>query len=101
MQGSNLGYRTWAIAVYLLTTSRKSVSSCQLARLLGIRQATAWHLAARGRPKAVVAGVRCRISGRVSARVMRRADRGTLQRFVMAQSRRGRIRAGRGPYEWP
>ena len=27
MQGSNLGYQTWAVAIYLLTTSLKGVSS--------------------------------------------------------------------------
>ena len=47
MQGSKLGYRTWAVALYLLTTSLKGVSSMQLHRDLGIRQASAWHLAHR------------------------------------------------------
>ena len=47
MQGSKLGYRTWAVAIYLLTTSLKGVSSMKLHRDLGIRQATAWHLAHR------------------------------------------------------
>ena len=47
MQGSKLGYRTWAVAIYLLTTSRRGVSSMQLHRDLGIRQASAWHLAHR------------------------------------------------------
>ena len=47
MEGSNLGYRTWAIAIYLLGTSLKGVSSTKLARDLGITQKTAWHLAHR------------------------------------------------------
>ena len=47
MEGSNLGYQTWAIAIYLLTTSLKGVSSMKLRRDLGITQKSAWHLAHR------------------------------------------------------
>ena len=47
MHGSKLGYRIWAVAIYLLTTSLKGVSSMKLHRDLGIRQASAWHLAHR------------------------------------------------------
>ena len=47
MQASNLGYQTWAIAIYLLTTSLKSVSSLKLHRDLDITQKSAWHLAHR------------------------------------------------------
>ena len=47
MEGSNLGYQTWAIAIYLLGTSLKGVSSTKLARDLGITQKSAWHLAHR------------------------------------------------------
>ena len=47
MEGSNLGYQTWAIAIYLCLTSLKSVSSMKLHRDLGITQKSAWHLAHR------------------------------------------------------
>ena len=47
MEGSNLGYQTWAIASYLLTTNLKGVSSMKLHRDLGITQKSAWHLAHR------------------------------------------------------
>ena len=47
MEASNLGYQTWALATYLLTTSLKSVSSMKLHRDLGISQKSAWHLAHR------------------------------------------------------
>ncbi len=47
MQASNLGYQTWAIAIYLVTTSLKGVSSMKLHRDLGVTQKTAWHLAHR------------------------------------------------------
>ena len=47
MQGSPLGYQTWAIAIYLMTTNLKSVSSMKLHRDLGITQKSAWFLAHR------------------------------------------------------
>ena len=47
MQGSNLGFRIWAIAIYLLTTSLKGVASTKLASDLNITQKSAWHLAMR------------------------------------------------------
>ena len=47
MDSSNLGYQTWALASYLLTTNLKGVSSMKLHRDLGITQKSAWHLAHR------------------------------------------------------
>ncbi|MCY4303333.1 MAG: IS1595 family transposase [Aestuariivita sp.] len=47
MQSSKLGYQSWAIAAYLVTTSLKSVSSMKLHRDLEITQKSAWHLAHR------------------------------------------------------
>ena len=47
MQGTKLGYQTWAIAIYLVTTNLKGVSSMNLHRDLGVSQKTAWHLAHR------------------------------------------------------
>ncbi|MCY3887942.1 MAG: IS1595 family transposase [Chloroflexi bacterium] len=47
MADSKLGYRTWAIAIYLVTTSLKGVSSLKLHRDLNITQKSAWHLAHR------------------------------------------------------
>ena len=130
MQASNLGYRIWAIAMYLLTSHPKGVSSLQLARMLEIRQATAWHLAHRIRTawredgelfpgpveadetymgglesnkhasrklragrgpvgKAIVAGVKDRASGRVSAAVVPDTTRATMHRFVRQRARPG------------
>lgn len=45
MQSSKIGCRVWALAIYLLTTSLKGVSSMKLHRDLGITQKTAWMLA--------------------------------------------------------
>ena len=47
MQGSNLGFRTWAIAIYFLTTNLKGVASTKLASDLNITQKSAWYLAMR------------------------------------------------------
>ena len=47
MQSSKLPYRTWIVAMYLLATNLKSVSSMKLHRDLGITQKSAWHLAHR------------------------------------------------------
>ena len=47
MADSKLGYRTWAVAIYLVTTSLKGVSSMKLHRDLGITQKSAWHVAHR------------------------------------------------------
>ena len=44
MQSSNLPLRKWAIAIYIMTTSLKGVSSMKLHRELGISQPSAWHL---------------------------------------------------------
>ena len=57
MEGSKLGYRTWAIAIYLVTTNLKGVSSMKLHRDLGVTQRTAWHLAHRIRKSLEAAGV--------------------------------------------
>ena len=47
MEGSKLSYQVWVIAIYLLTTNLKGVSSMKLHRDLSITQKTAWHLAHR------------------------------------------------------
>ena len=47
LQGSPLGYQTWVVAIYLLTTSLKGQSSMKLHRDLKVTQKTAWHLAHR------------------------------------------------------
>lgn len=47
MHDSKLGLRIWAIALYLMNTGIKGVSSMKLHRDLGITQKTAWYLAHR------------------------------------------------------
>lgn len=47
MQSSKLGYRKWALAIYILTTNIKGTSSMKLHRDLGITQKAAWFMAHR------------------------------------------------------
>ena len=47
MQSSRLGYQIWVIAMYLVATNLKGVSSMKLHRDLGVTQKTAWYLAHR------------------------------------------------------
>ena len=47
MQGSNLSVRKWVLAMYLMSTNLKGVSSMKLHRDLCITQKTAWTMAQR------------------------------------------------------
>ena len=47
MEGSKLGFQTWILATFLLSTNLKSVSSMKLHRDLKINQRSAWFLAHR------------------------------------------------------
>ena len=47
MHSSKLGYRKWALAIYILTTNIKGTSSMKLHRDIGVPQKTAWHLSHR------------------------------------------------------
>ena len=47
MEGSNITYRNWVMAIYLMGTSLKGVSSTKLANDLNIQQRSAWFLAHR------------------------------------------------------
>lgn len=47
MEGSPVKVRIWLLAMYILGTSKKSVSSVLLAEWLGVTQKTAWFMAHR------------------------------------------------------
>jgi transposase-like protein len=46
-EASNIPLRTWFAATYLITAHKKGISSCQLARDLGVTQKTAWFMVHR------------------------------------------------------
>lgn len=66
LHASKIGYQKWAIAIYLVATSIKGVSSMKLHRDLGITQKSAWHMAHRIR-KALMADGDTVFSGPVEA----------------------------------
>ena len=47
MHSSKVGYQKWAMAIYLMSTNLKGVSSMKLHRDIGVTQKTAWHMAHR------------------------------------------------------
>ena len=55
LEGTKMGYRIWAIGIYLFMTNIKGISSMRLHRELGITQKTAWFMLHRLR-EAVKAG---------------------------------------------
>lgn len=46
-ESTKIPLRKWYIAIYLMTSHKKGISSHQLARDLGIHQKSAWHMAHR------------------------------------------------------
>ena len=46
-QSSKIGLRKWAIAIYMMSTNLKGVSSMKLHRELGVTQTTAWYMLQR------------------------------------------------------
>ena len=64
MQSSKLGYQKWAVAIYLVATSLKGISSMRLHRELKVRQPTAWYLAQRIR-QGFIAGTAVKMRGSV------------------------------------
>ena len=52
MEGTKMGYRVWAIGIYLFTTNIKGVSSMRLHRELGVAQKSAWFMLQRLRKAA-------------------------------------------------
>lgn len=47
MEDSHIPLQKWIYAMYLLTVSRKSISSVQLAKEIGVTQKSAWFMAHR------------------------------------------------------
>ena len=73
MERSKITLQKWLLAIYILTTARKDITSVQLAKALRVTQPTAWFLEHRiraadesyfGRKGKSMQGVARRISGR-------------------------------------
>ncbi len=47
MESSRLPLQTWLLAINIMTTARKGISSVQFAKNLGVTQKTAWYLSNR------------------------------------------------------
>jgi transposase-like protein len=59
MEASHIPLQKWLYAMYLLTVSRKGISSIQLAKELGITQKSAWFMAHRLRESCISTGQLC------------------------------------------
>lgn len=44
MEATHLGLDQWCAAVWMIVTCRNGVSSCEIARTIGCKQQSAWHL---------------------------------------------------------
>ncbi len=85
MEGSKLNYQVWAIAIHLLSTNLKSVSSMKLHRDLGITQKSAWHLAHRLRKSFDING-KVSHSNIVKASVITDTDEKTLKEVAPSKA---------------
>ncbi|MBC6402740.1 MAG: IS1595 family transposase [Hyphomonadaceae bacterium] len=89
MKGTKLDYRDWVIAIYLLTTNLRGVSSTKLRRDLEITQKSAWHLLHRLRKSFETRGG-LTFSGPVEA------DETFVGGLERNWPRRKKLKAGRG-----
>lgn len=64
MEDSKISLRKWLYAMYLMTVSRKSISSIQLSKEIGVTQKSAWFMAHRIREACKSSGL---LSGVVEA----------------------------------
>jgi transposase-like protein len=63
-ESSPLGFDKWFVAVWSIANAKNGISSCELARALGVTQKTAWFMLHRIR-----AAMTCRTFGKMSGEV--------------------------------
>lgn len=105
---SRLPLQKWLMAMYMMTTARKGISSVQMAKELGVTQKTAWFLAQRIRETWMSKGDEDKLDGPVEvdeayiggkAKTMHAKDRaarkhyGNKQAVVGILQRDGEVRA--------
>lgn len=66
-EDSKISLQKWYAAIYLITSHKKGISSCQLARDLGVTQKTAWYMNHRVRTSLGLSTGNEKLSGVVEA----------------------------------
>lgn len=64
-EDSKVDLRRWFIAIFLMTSHKKGISSCQLAKDIGVTQKTAWFMLHRVRNAAMTKEFNAPLSGTV------------------------------------
>ena len=90
MQESRISYQKWLLAIYLIRTSLKGISSTKLGNDLGISQQSAWFLAHRIR-KGWENNAKELFSGEVEA------DEGFVGGLERNKHKGKKLKSGRGP----
>lgn len=99
LASSKVSLQTWLLAIYIMTTARKGISSVQFAKELGVTQKTAWFLEHRIRE--ACAGGKGVLSGEVEVDEAylggKRRNMSNARRKALAKEGVGRGAVGKQP----